>query len=154
MQELCFCFFALSFSMRSTRPFTVTSVLKTEFPLTKKDNTSDFRVLANHLTSFFFLTLSGDSFGLLSWPLCPILYPTRSQSVSSSWLSFWSGFVTSFNRHVGELTYIPYSSLNGQSLRSVNSNTKGYWEIDLTSLISVVDYVTVGFLTPNPFLWK
>ena len=32
---------------------------------------------------------------------------TWSQSVGSSWLSFWPGFVTSFNRQPEELTYIP-----------------------------------------------
>ena len=50
---------------------------------------------------------------------------TRSQSVVGSWLSFWPGFVTSFNRQAEELTYIPYSSFNGQSLGPVNSNTEG-----------------------------
>ena len=29
------------------------------------------------------------------------------QSVGSSWLSFWPGFLTSFNRQAKELTYIP-----------------------------------------------
>ena len=52
---------------------------------------------------------------------------TRLQSVSSSWLSFWPGFVASFNRQAEELTYIPYSSFNGQSLGPVNSNMEGYW---------------------------
>ena len=31
----------------------------------------------------------------------------RSQNVGSSWLSFWPGFVTSFNRQAEELTFIP-----------------------------------------------
>ena len=55
--------------MRFARPFTATSILKTEFFIPtssdEKDTTSGFRVLANNLASFFFLTLSGDSFGLL-----------------------------------------------------------------------------------------
>ena len=50
---------------------------------------------------------------------------TQSQSVNISWLSFWPGFVTSFNRQADELIYIPYSSFNGQSLGLVNSNTEG-----------------------------
>ena len=50
----------------STPLVTPTAVLKTEFfiPMTKK-TTSIFRVLANHSASFSFLTLSGDSLGLL-----------------------------------------------------------------------------------------
>ena len=55
------------------RPLTATSVLKTEFFIHissgEKGATSVFRVLANHLASFFFLTLSCNSFGLLYWPL-------------------------------------------------------------------------------------
>ena len=46
---------------------------------------------------------------------------TRSQSVDISWLSFWPGFVTSFNRQSEELIYIPYSSFNGQSLGPVKT---------------------------------
>ena len=84
--------------MRSAHPFTVNCALKTEFFILissdERATTSSFRVLA-----IFFLTLSGDSFGLLSWPLCPLLYPTRSQSVNISWLSFWPGFVTSAERN-------------------------------------------------------
>ena len=103
IQELYFCFFARGFGMRFARPLTVTSVLKTEFfiPISAdgKGATSGFRVLANHLASFFFLTLSCDSFGLLSWPLHPLLYPIRSQSVNISWLSFWPGLVTSAARN-------------------------------------------------------
>ena len=39
------------------------------FPLTERRCHFHFRVLANHLASIFFLTLSGDSLGLLSlWP--------------------------------------------------------------------------------------
>ena len=113
--------------MRFACPSSATSVLKTEFfiPISadEKGATSGFRVLTNHLASFFFLTLSGDSFGFHSDldSLLPI------------------------NRQVEELTYIPNSSFNGQSLMSVNSNTKGYWEIDHTSLLSVVDHVTKCF---------
>ena len=63
------------------------------------------------------------------------------QSVSSSWLSFWPEFVASFNRQAEELTYIPYSSFNDQSLRPVNSNTEGLGKF-LISLLSVTDHVT------------
>ena len=73
--------------MRSARLFTATSVLKTEFfiPISsdEKDTTSGFTVLANHLASFFFLTLSGDSFGLLSWPLHPLLYPCDHRGLAA-----------------------------------------------------------------------
>ena len=48
-----------------------------------------FRVLANHLASFFFLTLSGDSFGLLSWPLYLLLCPTGwGYGVQIAWRTF------------------------------------------------------------------
>ena len=75
----------------------------------EKGTTSGIRVLANHLASFSFLhlPLSCYSLGLLYWPLYPLLCPTRSQSVGSSWLSFWPGFVAPFNRQTEELTYIP-----------------------------------------------
>ena len=59
------------------------------FPLTKKA-TSVFRVLANHSASFSFLTLSDDSFGLLSLSTRVMLWSTDS------------------------LTYILISSFNGQ----------------------------------------
>ena len=101
---------ARSFGIRSTRPITATSVRKTKFviPISsdEKGTTSGFRVLPNHL-DFLHLPLSCYSFGLLYWPLYPLLCPTLSQSVGSSWLSFWPGFVTSFNRQAEELTYIP-----------------------------------------------
>ena len=49
------------------------AVLKTEFftPIStdEKGATTGFRVLANHLASFFFFTLSDDSFGLHYEPL-------------------------------------------------------------------------------------
>ena len=111
-----------------TCPLTAISVLKLNslflFPLTK-------RVLLPAL-----------GFWPIIWPLsssspcqairsgyytdfCMSPFPsTRLQSVSSSWLSFWPGFVASFNRQAEELTYIRYSSFKGQSLRPVNSNTE------------------------------
>ena len=55
-------------------------------------------------------------------------------------LAFILTWICYFNHK--ELTYIPYSSFNGQSLRPVNSNMEGYWEIDLPSLLSVADHVT------------
>ena len=57
------------------------SVLKIKFffPISsdEKGTTSGFRVLANHFPSFFFLhlPLSCYSFGLLYWPLYPLLCP-------------------------------------------------------------------------------
>ena len=86
------------------RPLTTTSVLKTEFffPISADEKgASGFRVLANHVPSFFSLTLSGDSFGLLSLSTRVKLWSTES------------------------LTYILISSFNGQHLGPVNSNTKG-----------------------------
>ena len=100
------------FWQQITRPLTVTSVLKTEFfiPISfdERDTTSGFTVLANHLASFFFLTLSGNSFGLLYGPLCPPSLSTRVRL-----------------RSTDSLTYILISSFNGQPLGPVNSNTKG-----------------------------
>ena len=58
----------------STHLVTPTAVLKLNslflFPLDERDATSGFRVLVNHLASFFFfhLPLSCYSFGLLNWP--------------------------------------------------------------------------------------
>ena len=80
------------FRNQITRPLTVTSVRKTEFfiPISsdKKVTTSGFRVLAYHLASFFFLhpPLSCYSFGLLYWPLCPLLYPPGLHSDLNSLL--------------------------------------------------------------------
>ena len=94
-----------------THLVTATHVLKTPFffPISADEKgASGFRVLANHLASFFFLTLSGYSFGLLSWSLCPFsTQPTWGYGVQIA----WPWFVTSFNRQAEELTYIPYSSL-------------------------------------------
>ena len=64
-----------------------------------------FRVLANHLASFFFFPLSGDSLGLLS------LSPGRGYGVQIAWPAFFSSFDGR-----PKLTCIPYSSFNGQSL--------------------------------------
>ena len=76
-----------------TRPLTATSVLKTEFfiPISTDERAtiSSFRVLANHLASFFFLTLSCDSFELLYGPLCPLLYPPGwCYGVQIAWPTF------------------------------------------------------------------
>ena len=91
--------------MKFACPSTATSALKTEFftPISadEKGAISGFRVLANHSTSFFFFTLSGDSFGLLSLSTRVRLWSTNS------------------------LTYILISSFNGQPLGPVNSNTEG-----------------------------
>ena len=50
---------------------------------------------------------------------------TRSQSVDISLLSFWPGFVTSFNRLTEELTYILYSSFNGLLIQTRRG--RGNW---------------------------
>ena len=114
--------------MRFVRPFMATSILKTEFfiPISsdEKGATSGFRLLANHLVSFFFLTLSGDSFGLLSWPLYPLLYPT-------GWVY---GVQTAWPR------FPPASAV---SCRAVSSNTDGEGKFNLTSLLSMGHHVTI-----------
>ena len=125
--------------MRFTCPFTATSILKTEFfiPISsdEKGATSGFRVLANHLASFFFLTLFRRF-------IRATILNSMSPSLSTR-LVLWSAdsltyilteFVTSAARNW------PFIHL---SFRPVNSNTEGYWEIDLTSLLSVADHVTI-----------
>ena len=71
--------------------FTTTSVQKLIFlfPISSDGRSSHFRlmVLANHLTSIFFLPLSGDSLGLIYVPVPPSL-PIWSQSTNICWFPF------------------------------------------------------------------
>ena len=60
----------------------------------------------------------------------------RLQRVSTSGFHSDLDSLLPINRRAEELTYIPYSSFNGQSLTSVNSNTEGYGEISYFSLLS------------------
>ena len=62
------------------------------FPLTK-------RVLLPAL-GFFFLTLSGDSFGLLYWPLCSLFHPTNLGFRSSDSLTSIRYFLQQVGRGV------------------------------------------------------
>ena len=102
--ETRLCFFTRSCGIRSSvlsrRPLSWKLNSLFLFPLMKKA-TSVFRVLANHSASFSFLTLAGDSFGLISL---------------STRVRLWS---------TDSLTYILVSSFNGQPLGPVNSNTEG-----------------------------
>ena len=123
-----FLFLRLEFWHEIACPFTATSVLKTEFfiPISsdEKDTTSGFRVLASHLASFFFLTLSGNSFRLLSWPLHPFLcQPAWVYGVQIAWPRF-----------------PPTSAV---SRRAVSSNTNGEGKLNLTSLLSMGHHVTI-----------
>ena len=94
-----------------TRPLTATSVLKTAvfIPISADEKgASGFRVLANHLASFFFphpVRRFVRSTVLTS--VCPLLHPRR-YIVHIAWPTFF----TSFNRQAEELIYIPYSYLN------------------------------------------
>ena len=90
----------------------------------EKGTTSGFRVLANHLASFFVphLPLSYYLFGLLYWPLYPLLCPTNLGLWSADSLTSIRYFVQQVGRGVDIHSY---SSFNGQSLGSVNSNTEG-----------------------------
>ena len=116
--------------------FTATSVLKTEilFP--------------------YFLWRKGHYFRLI-WPLrlpppplvmlfirATILTSVspslsiRSQSVSSSWLSFWPGFVTSFNRQAEELTCIPIPLLTVNLRGLLIQTRRGRWNCSYLSPLS------------------
>ena len=111
----------------STHLVTPTAVLKLNssflFPLTKKGCYFRFRILANHLASFFFLhpvrRFPSDYYTDLC--ISPSLF-IRSQNANICWLSLWPGFVTSATRNWPTFPIPPF---NGQSLRPVNSNTEG-----------------------------
>ena len=114
--ETWLCFFAQSLAS-DPRPLMATSVLKTDFliPISadKKGCYFCFRVLANHSASFFFL------------------YPVRRfirTTISIQYILFFIHPVTECKHLLAfiltricyfgceELTYIPYSSFNSQSL--------------------------------------
>ena len=130
--------------MRFARPFTTTSVLKSEF----------------------FFSISSEKRLLLPALGCwPIIWPISSSSpgytihsdyytdlyvpfsihpvgdMECRYFDLHSNWIRYFGRE--ELTYITYSSFNGQSLSPVNLNTEGQWEIDLPSLPSLADHVTI-----------
>ena len=70
-----------------------------------------FRPIIRSLSPSF--TLSGDSFGLLYWPLYTPFF-THPVTESKHLLAFILTWICYFGRE--ELTYSPYSSFNGQSL--------------------------------------
>ena len=74
----------------------------------RKKATSVFRVLANHLASFFCQAIHSDYY----MSLYPLLYPSGHRM--QHFLAFILTWICYFGRE--ELTYIPYSSFNGQSL--------------------------------------
>ena len=134
--------------MRFAHPFTMTSVLKAEFflflfPLTKR------------------ILLPALGFWLIIWPLSSsftspfhaihlgyytdlyVPFSIHPVTACKHLLAFIMTLICYFGRE--KLTHIPYSSFNSQSLRPVNSNTEGYWEIYLTSQLSVADHVTPAF---------
>ena len=102
--------------MRFSRPFTATSVPKLIsfflFPLTKKKATSVFRVLANRSASFSFLhpVRRFVRTTICSYTLFFIHPVTECKHL----LAFILTWICYFGRE--ELTYIPYSFSNGQSL--------------------------------------
>ena len=99
-----------------------TSVLKTAFfiPISADEKgASGFRVLANHLASFFFLH-----------PVRWFIWTTIRTSLSPS-LSTRVRL-----RSTDSLTYILIFSFNGQPLGPVNSNTEGVGEISYFSPLS------------------
>ena len=124
--------------MRFARPFTTTSVLKKLnslflFSLTK-------RVLLPALGFWPIIwPLSSSSpyqtihFGYYTDLYVPFsIHPVTECKHLLAFILTW---ICYFGRE--EMTYIPYSSFNGQSLRPVNSQHGwGYWEIDFISLLS------------------
>ena len=108
--ETRLCFFARSCGIRSPvlsrRPLSS----KTAFfiPISADEKgASGFRVLANHLASFFFLHPVRRFILATIRTSVPLLYPPGwGYGVQIAWPTFF----TSFNRGAEELTYIPYSS--------------------------------------------
>ena len=123
------------FGMRLAYLFMAISALKTDFliPISadEKGCYFRFRILANHLASFFCQAISSDYL--------------RSQNANICWLSFWPGFVTSAARNWPTFLFL---FLTVSLWRPVNSNTEGVGEIPYFSpssgrprdnIISVVD---------------
>ena len=130
-----FRFFARSFGIRSARPFTATSVLKTEnslslFPLTKR------------------ALLPALGFWPIIWPLPPhppimlFIRATILTSVSPfsvhlvtecrQLLAFILTWIRYFVQQAGRRVDLhSYSSFNGQSFEPANSNTQGQGKLIL-----------------------
>ena len=119
VQEFCSALFREFLAPVSTHLVTSTAVpelteKKFFFPISfdEEDLFFGFRPLANHLASFFLLHPPVMLF--IRATIMTSIFPSlsnRSQSVGSPWLSFWPGFVTSFNRQAEELIFIPIPPL-------------------------------------------
>ena len=104
------------FDMRFACPFTATSVFKTDilysYLLWRKGCYFHFRVLANHLGSFFFLQPVRRFVRTTICPNTPFVI--RPVTECKHLLAFILTRICFFGRE--ELTYSPHSSFNGQSL--------------------------------------